>query len=303
MAWTEKKRLILDYNMRMKAARHKERFRREITEHTAVKYFRKLEDERNVGSRLYRSKEEREAEWTAKGGRPNKANWYKMMGYDVTLTIPAPQEESLAKIVKSELARALPPKGLRTLCQEDGGLSIKSKLVRSDPLGLGECSRPDCTICRREDGAASNVRRDARTGVPCWSTGVGYTVGCDRSPCVKQSPGGTRTHYSKYQGETSRTGYTRIGAHYSLYKRETQKAKLESWMWVHTQDKHGGRRGPDGGLLDYKPWILGSHPYPMDRQQEEGMRIRDDLLDPGLESLNSQLEYYKPEYIKLLWSK
>ena len=50
--------------------------------------------------------------------------------------------------------------------------------------------------------------------------------------------------------------------------------------------------------MDQKPCILELHRYPMDRQQEEGMRIRDDLLDPRLESLNSQLEYYKPEYTR-----
>ena len=78
---------------------------------------------------------------------------------------------------------------------------------------------------------------------------------------------------------------------------------MESWMWAHTDDRHGGIRGPDGGLQDYKPWILGSHPYPMDRQKEEGTRIRDDLLDPDLESLKGQLDYYKPEYVKFVWSK
>ena len=88
-----------------------------------------------------------------------------------------------------------------------------------------------------------------------------------------------------------------------MYRRETNKAKIESWMWVHTEDKHGGQRGLDGGLMDYKPWILGAYAFAIDRQQEEGMRIRDDLLDPELESLNGQMEYYKPEYIRLVWSR
>ena len=74
-------------------------------------------------------------------------------------------------------------------------------------------------------------------------------------------------------------------------------------MWMHTKDKHGGLRGQESGLLDYKPEVLSSFQYPMDRQQEEGLRIKEDSLDPQLESLNNQQEYYRPEYIKFMWSK
>ena len=74
-------------------------------------------------------------------------------------------------------------------------------------------------------------------------------------------------------------------------------------MWNHTDERHDGKRGPEGGLQDYRPWVLRSHPYPMDRQQEEGIRIKEDLQNKDLESLNSQQEYYKPEYVKFVWTK
>ena len=106
-----------------------------------------------------------------------------------------------------------------------------------------------------------------------------------------------------YQGETSRTGFTRIGTHFTQYRKETAKAKEDSWMWVHTLEKHGGERGPEEGTLDYSPKILRSFPYPLERQQDEGLRIKEDLQDPSMDSLNREEEYYKPEFLRFVWSK
>ena len=74
-------------------------------------------------------------------------------------------------------------------------------------------------------------------------------------------------------------------------------------MWIHTNEKHGGVRGQESGLLDYKGEVLSSFQYPLDRQQEEGLRIKEDSLKKGFDTLNSQQEYYKPEYLKFSWSK
>ena len=120
--------------------------------------------------------------------------------------VPATEKENLTKLVKQELKRTMGPKGVKTLCQGDGGMSIKERLVRSDPLNSGGGPRPRCTICRREGRVQ---------GVSCWKSGFGYSVGCSRSPCIKKSPGGTRTHLAVYQGETSRTGFTRIWTHFN----------------------------------------------------------------------------------------
>ena len=106
-----------------------------------------------------------------------------------------------------------------------------------------------------------------------------------------------------YHGESSRTGFTRIGYHYNLYRRETASAIEESWMWAHTGEVHNGIRGQGNGVQDYTPELLSSHRYPMDRQQDEGVRIKEVSMDPGVESLNSQQEYFKPEYLKFSWSK
>ena len=74
-------------------------------------------------------------------------------------------------------------------------------------------------------------------------------------------------------------------------------------MWIHTNEKHGGVRGQESGLLDYRGEVLSSFQYPLDRQQEEGLRIKEDSLQQGVETLNGQQEYFKPEYIKFSWSK
>ena len=143
----------------------------------------------------------------------------------------------------------MPPKGIRTLCQEDGGVALSGYLVKTDPSGSKICPREDCQLCRRGD-----IKRN----ICCWRAGSGYCVDCVRDSCLEESPGGRKYSKSKYQGETARTGYTRLKQHYAAYARDTTKAKEGSWMWEHTQESHGGIRGPEGGRNDYAPVLTGT---------------------------------------------
>ena len=114
---------------------------------------------------------------------------------------------------------------------------------------MGKCPREDCQLCRRDE---------IKQSICCWKAGSGYCIDCVRDPCVDESPGGTKTYRSRYQGETARTGYTRLKQHYSTYGRETQKAIKDSWMWEHTLEDHRGVRGPNNGETDYIPKITGT---------------------------------------------
>ena len=44
-------------------------------------------------------------------------------------------------------------------------------------------------------------------------------------------------------------------------------------MWRHTKECHGGVRGPDSGVTDYRMWFDSSWTSPMDRQIVEGLKI------------------------------
>ena len=51
---------------------------------------------------------------------------------------------------------------------------------------------------------------------------------------------------------------TLIGTHYANYRRDTEKAKKDSFMWTHTMEKHGEVRGPEwnNGLHSQGPGII-----------------------------------------------
>ena len=286
--------LILEYDQRMRKAGHKFPLRKSVIERAMVNFYNIIEKEKKGERKLYRSREEHEKEWKDKGGKPTSSNWFRRAGYDTTLSIPATREECLVQLVKAELEWSIPPKGIRTLCQEDGGVALKGCLVKSDPTGSRVCPRDDCQLCRRED-----IKRN----ICCWQTGSGYCVDCVRDPCLEESPGGSKYSKAKYQGETARTGYTRLKQHFASYGRDTIKAKEGSWMWEHTAERHGGIRGPDGGINDYVPKLTGTFRDPLRRTQDEGIRIKNDELDPQIDSLNRDSTYYKPEFIKFRWEK
>ena len=67
--------------------------------------------------------------------------------------------------------------------------------------------------------------------------------------------------------------------------------------------RYGGAIGPGVGLENYRPQVLVSFNYPIDRQEEEGLIIKEDLLEEEKESLNCDMEYFRPEYIKFCWCK
>ena len=70
--------------------------------------------------------------------------------------------------------------GMRTKCVEDGGVSLRTSLVKSDPSGINRCKRTWCKICIIEKISGEtldNIR------VSCFSTNICYGLGCTRTQC------------------------------------------------------------------------------------------------------------------------
>ena len=168
---------------------------------------------------------------------------------------------------------------------------MKQMLVKSDPYGSVRCRRKWCIICKKEELEGAELEG---IKVSCYKPGVGYTIECTRTPCMEN--GVSRAHY---EGESSRSGSIRLGQHFDLYKRDTIKAKEASWMWEHSNSHHGGMRGENQGLADFKPSITGMFNEPLVRLLDEGVRTKNRMDSHGEISMNGRNEYYKAEYVRL----
>ena len=150
------------------------------------------------------------------------------------------------------------------------------------------CGRPSCKLCLLG-------MTPEKKAVPCHRTNVGYGIQCTRTPCYNNG-----AYVATYQGESSKSGYTRIGQHWELYLRNTQKAKEASWMWEHTNERHGGQKGEDNGIKDYTPVLYSSFNDCLTRILDESTRIKTIYDDKDMLCLNTILSYFKPEFVRLV---
>ena len=145
----------------------------------------------------------------------------------------------------------------------------------------------------------------------CKKSGVGYSIVCNREPCVTNS--GSDVHIeARYEGETARTIYTRSKQHMKKY-RGSDKAKEESFMWQHCKTYHNSEFG---NMSDFKVTLTGQHRSPLDRIMDEALRIRqlehksrenfkNTQQNPAskLICMNSKSEYYTAEYFSTRYMK
>ena len=137
---------------------------------------------------------------------------------------------------------------------------------------------------------------------------MGYEADCTR--CKE-------TIY-KYVGESSRTTYTRAKEHISDY-RAAAAAKLpalqtrcgtadhdqygrrkdvKSFMWEHTRNEHEGQVGDKEGVLDYKFHLSNTFKRCLQRQVDEGLRIKM-REGEGCVILNSKNEWFTPKLVEV----
>ena len=75
---------------------------------------------------------------------------------------------------------------------------------------------------------------------------VGYSAHCDQCRTVQLQQGVPleKVEDRTYEGETSRTLYTRAGQHVMGYGSHLPGSKVQnkaSWMWDHISSRHGGQ--------------------------------------------------------------
>ena len=192
---------------------------------------------------------------------------------------------------------------------EDGGVSSRVGLVKTNQFPSDQCERGDCVLCvqRGGEGHVSN----------CWLNNVGYEGQCARCPEMQV-----------YVGESSRTAYTRIREHFENYRAAATarlpaleqnanrvvcgkkrcvdlkqcKCNVKSWMWEHSRDHHGGVVGEKDGLNDYRMSVTKKFGKCINRQIYEDIRMQH-CVKRGGTLLNSKNEYYTPKSVQVVFKQ
>ena len=196
--------------------------------------------------------------------------------------LPATMDGELTAKVKKALDSSQPPMGFRTLVLEDGGRSLKSDVVRSNPFPMLSCERKDCMMCCISPSKGK-----------CAVANAVYSIERKRSPCTNDDNNCVPT----YVGETSRPPQHRGAQHLALYRTD------KNFMHKHMIDKHYGVMGGENGLLDYKMKVLNTFRESRNRILKAAVRIQNLDGDQRIEMLNSKIEYYAPQYVRPSYSK
>ena len=259
---------------------HEEHFRQTVTSRAVAKYTSSLAKLRSGQKEMYRSKEEKVAQGVANNilVRKSKTGWFKELGYDGVVTVPATVDSGLMREVEKSLKATDGPKGYRIMVAEDGGRTMASDLTRSNPFPQTNCGRAKCGMCIGGDAKGQ-----------CWKSNVVYTITCNR--CPRADPHGVAIPVAEYVGETSRTIYTRGLEHQALYANKKDK----SCLWRHTRDCHGGIITSVVGDYDYK--VISSHRESLNRVLDEAVHIQASSKNPMVVSMNSRMEYFAPQYV------
>ena len=105
MEWEKKASYVIEYCRRMYVAGHNEQFRNEVVKRALTNFFMSSKRDRDGVWPMYRSKNEREQQWSKMGGRPRADNWYKKIGFSTSIQMPATIGEGLVKRMRKNWER------------------------------------------------------------------------------------------------------------------------------------------------------------------------------------------------------
>ena len=278
----------------MKNSGHSQSFRSTILHRVAVKYLASLSNHQEEKKNMYRNKKERLEQKQTNKALTGNDTWFRKGGFTSTLTVPSTPGGVLASKVEDNLKKGRQPNGTKTKVIEGNGMSSRFGLTKSNQFPRDNCEREDCAMCVNKEDS------DKRTH--CDISNVGYEGDCLRC----------NLSVYKYVGETSRTGYTRIREHLADYRAaatanlppqpevygpDQHRKPVKSWMWEHTRDVHGGQTDEQGGISDYKFHIANTFKKCLQRQIDEGLRIKRKEAE-GCILLNGKNEFYTPRLVE-----
>ena len=190
-----------------------------------------------------------------------------------TMAVPSTLGSSLANIIRNVIKSFPGPKGTRVRVLEVPGVPILRGLITNNPFKIRKCGRTKCPF----------MTHDEDCNKKCQIENIVYRAICKRCTVKEHC----------YEGETSRTLYTRSVNHFDDYKSASKNNvtqdmsvdKKSSWMWDHIRDVHNGDPNPQNPQLDFKFAVVSSHRDSMERQIKEACKIQTERMKHNL--LNS----------------
>jgi hypothetical protein len=304
----ESRKHIVGFNLDLKKAGYKGKFREGITSRILGKLEGELDGhgkwlEGDEGGRPWSrtGKERQESKRKSEETKP-KEEWFRQGGFTSTVWVPATPGGELAGVIQKALDNVVPPKGTKPKVVQLGGNMTARSLIRTDPFPRTDCRRKNCQLCWQ-------AKREGKEGssAECFRGNFGYQGSCVRCPAediVSGTPEGTERN-AIYQGESSKTSYRRILQHFTEYT----KKKNGSWMWEHVKERHQGLIGKDGqgGMEDYVWSVTGTFRECTTRIADESVRIKREeeghneaLGGTGdVEILNTKREFYPARDVRV----
>ena len=281
----QKAAYLTEFSVRMSECGHDQHFREVVLKRAVEKYSSILSSMLGGDKQMYRSKEEKAVQKLEEStGKRSKSGWFKSLGYDGVVTVPATIDSTLMEKVSKSLKGTDSPRGYKMLVMEDGGRTISSDIVKANPFPINNCGRSNCSMC---SGGGDS-------GGKCYTSNAVYKFECTRAGCTGEEVATTNTTrpVPTYVGETSRPLFNRAQEHKDLYS----KRKPQSAMWRHTEMEHAGViLDPN---TDFKFTVLNSHRTALDRILEEAVQIQGLGRDSRVASMNGRMEYYAPQYVR-----
>ena len=190
-----------------------------------------------------------------------KHSWSSRGGYIAPIFVPSTPNGELASLLRTVVEEEGRSSGLKFKIVEEGGVTIKKRVQKSNPTATPGCAEVDCIPCKGERGAGGN----------CRQSNIEYSMDCCLCPDSRPTA---------YHGETSRNLYTRAGEHYRNYC----KGEEDSWIQKHQMEMHGGAQA------DFTAKVTNSFRDCLTRQVSEAVTIR----RSEKEVLNGKSEWHQP---------
>ena len=159
--WEERGKHLTEFALSLKSSGHNEKFRVTVFRKAVARFEKELTNHNEGVADIYRSREERNKQTEARGGKSSKDTWFRQKsdnGETVTsvLRVPFMPGNKLKKRAEEVLKNHKSPAGLHTKVQEGGGSKLEHSLMRSDPFPRQRCQRADCPV-GTEDRAAKTL--------------------------------------------------------------------------------------------------------------------------------------------------
>ena len=190
------------------------------------------------------------------------------------LFIPRTQNGELARRMRQAETDLEKLTGFKVKIVEKAGTMIKRIVTNSNPWAGGPCGRPECLVCKHENGGGN-----------CRKRNITYRTRCETCQEKNETGGGEKIE-KVYIGESSRTGFERGIEH----QRDFETAAEDSHMSKHWAIDHENEEKP---IFSMK--IIQRHKSAFVRQISEAVLIELNSKN----SLNSKSEYNRCQIPRL----